>query len=519
MMSRTARDSEVNRYRKSVLRQCRERALLQPGIFSLTVPTGGGKTLSSMAFALEHALRHNKKRIIYVIPYTSIIEQTVNIYRDIFGDAVIEHHSNLDPDKESYQSRLAAENWDAPIVVTTNVQFFESLFASRTSRVRKLHNIVNSVVIFDEAQQLPSDFLQPILNTVQELSDKYSVSCVFATATQPALNEKIGVGWTFRGLKRVTEIIEDVNNLYDALKRVDVVLPDDFESPRTWQDLALDLQTHPSVLCIVNSRKDCRELFSFMPEGTLHLSGLMCGEHRSQVINQIKEKLRKCEPIRVISTQLVEAGVDIDFPVVYRALTGLDSISQSAGRCNREGKLSKGQVFVFIPPKPSPQGPLRKGENIARNLLKQGNADPLTPATFTRYFEELYWKANSLDKYNIEDLLSKDVHDLQIQFRTAASLFKIIDDSKYAPVVVRFKDSKDFLDRIDPQQIDKYLLRKLQRYTITIPKQIHSKLLVEGKIQEIEETGIFIQSVDSQYDLVKGFLDDQDHLDPSDFIC
>lgn len=512
-------DSLVNRCRKDILRQCNEKASWEPGLYSLTVPTGGGKTLSSMSFALAHAIQHKKNRIIYVIPYTSIIEQTVDIYREIFGEVVIEHHSNLDPEKNSIRNRLAAENWDAPIIVTTNVQFFESLFAARTSRVRKLHNIAHSVVIFDEAQQLPTDFLQPILGVIQELSEKYGVTFVFATATQPTLIEKKSFDWEFKGLKKVIEIIENVKDVYTSLKRVEIVLPTDFQTQRTWDNVADELKKHKRVLCIVNSRRDCLELFSLMPEGTIHLSALMCGEHRSNVIKEIKLKLSKGEPIRVISTQLVEAGVDIDFPVVYRALAGLDSISQSAGRCNREGHLQMGQVYLFIPPKPAPAGTLRKQENITRKLLQQEMVDPLDPETFNRYFEELYYKANSLDKHNIHDLLSKDERDLNIQFRTAASLFKIIDDTSQAPVIVTYSKSKKFIDQINPQAIDKALLRKLQRYTVTIPKHTHQALVDSGHIKEIEDTGIFVQTVESLYDPITGFLGGfRDSLDPGDFI-
>jgi len=524
MASKTssAEETKVNFYRKEILQQCLKMGLSDPGIFSLTVPTGGGKTLSSMAFALEHALKHGKSRIIYVIPFTSIIEQTADIYRDIFGDVVIEHHSNVCEEKQDEnpnfkKNRIAAENWDAPIIVTTNVQFFESLFAAKTSRTRKLHNIINSVVIFDEAQQLPPDFLTPILNVIQELADRYKVSFVFATATQPALKERNDSINPFKGLKKVTEIISDVSSVYNALRRVDFDMPGN-SSPKSWEEISSELQKHEQVLCIVNTRKDCRDLFDLMPKGTIHLSALMCGEHRSQVVREIKRKLLRKEPIRVVSTQLVEAGVDIDFPIVFRALTGLDSIAQAAGRCNREGKLDRGKVFVFIPPKPSPPGPLKKAEESARTLMKLGLGDPLDHETYVRYFNNLYGKSN-LDKAEIEDLLNKDVRDISIQFRTAARRFQIIDDSKYASVIVRFGKSKELVDQIVNQRLNKFLLRKLQRYTITIPKQKHAQLLKQGRIQQIGDTGIFVQSaVDSIYDPVKGFLI-EDPLDPEDFMC
>jgi CRISPR-associated endonuclease/helicase Cas3 len=255
-----AEPTPVNLLRADILRQCREKALEASGLFSLTVPTGGGKTLSSMAFALEHAMRYNKCRIIYVIPYTSIIEQTADIFRDIFGDTVIEHHSNAetDPAAETSKSRLACENWDAPIVVTTNVQFFESLFAAKTSRCRKLHNIVDAVVVLDEAQLLPPEFLQPILDVLNLLTQHYGVTFVLSTATQPALatREYFDTKNNMRGLDNVREIMGDPDTLYRALERVNVRLPTDWNTPVSWDELANEISQHNSVLAIVNRRKD-----------------------------------------------------------------------------------------------------------------------------------------------------------------------------------------------------------------------------------------------------------------------
>ena len=250
-----AMPTHVNRVRAEVLRQCRERASDPPGIFSLTVPTGGGKTLSSMAFALRHAVQHNKRRIIYAIPYTSIIEQTAGVFRSIFGESIVEHHCNLDPEKETSKSRLATENWDAPVIVTTNVQFFESLFAARTSSCRKLHNIVNSIVVLDEAQLLNPELLQPILDIINLLSQHYGVTFVLSTATQPALNSREGFGWTFRGLNGVREIMTDPDALYRDLERVTVEMPPDFHIRREWEEIAAELATHESVLAVVNTRR------------------------------------------------------------------------------------------------------------------------------------------------------------------------------------------------------------------------------------------------------------------------
>jgi len=343
-----AEPTDVNQLRSEILQQCRQSGSQPPGLFSLTVPTGGGKTLASMAFALEHAKAHQHRRVIYVIPYTSIIEQTANVFRQIFPNAVIEHHSNLDADeatKETSASRLATENWDAPIIITTNVQFFESLFAARTSRCRKLHNIANSIVVLDEAQLLPPEFLQPILNVINLLSDHYGVTFVLSTATQPALNSRTDNFGTplLKGLENVREIMADPDSLYRQLDRVQVTMPEDFNASQSWEEIAEQLQQHDSVLAIVGTRAGASELHALMPRGAYHLSGLMCGQHRSDVIAKITAALKtgQKKPLRVISTQLVEAGVDLDFPVVYRAMAGLDSIAQAAGRCNREGRLQE----------------------------------------------------------------------------------------------------------------------------------------------------------------------------------
>lgn len=489
----------MNCVRAEVLRQCCERAANTPGIFTLTVPTGGGKTLSSMAFALTHAAHYKKRRIIYVIPYTSIIEQTAGIFRDIFGDNVVEHHSNLDPEKETAKSRLATENWDASIIVTTNVQFFESLFAARTSRCRKLHNMVNSVVVLDEAQLLNPEFLQPITDTINLLSRHYGVTFVLSTATQPALNSRKGFDWIFRGLDGVDEIMTDPDALYRDLTRVKVEMPLDFHARRGWEEIAPELITHKSVLAIVNTRRDCRELYQLMPEGTIHLSAAMCGEHRAQIIEGMRERLKKKVPTRVVSTQLVEAGVDIDFPVVYRALSGLDSIAQAAGRCNREGKEKYGKVVVFVPPKSSPPGMLRRAEQTTVSLLSGSTSDPMARELFTRYFEHFYVKADSLDKHGINDLLTRDARELKIQFRTAAEKFQLIDDKKSQAILVWYGNSQALIGKLKKDGPERWLMRRLQRYSVNLPRHVVDKLIQSGEIQEVWP-GIFAQAVSTLYD-------------------
>lgn len=510
----------VNRVRANVLQQCREKARETPGLFSLTVPTGGGKTLSSLAFALEHAKCHGKRRVIYVIPYTSIIEQTANVFRDIFPDAVVEHHSNLDPDKETVKSRLAAENWDTPLIVTTNVQFFESLFAARTSRCRKLHNIVNSVVVLDEAQLLPPEFLQPILDVMNLLVRYYGVTFVLSTATQPALGTLKTFQRVFRGLDNVHEIIDGPDKLYQNLERVTVTMPQNFHLAQDWDDIAPQIQQHPCVLAVVNSRTDARELHRRMPAGTIHLSALMCGEHRSCVITDVKRRLLNGESVRVVSTQLVEAGVDVDFPVVYRALAGLDSIAQAAGRCNREGKLERGEVLVFVPPKPPPPGALRRAADTTVSLMSGSSDHPLTRDLFYRYFEHFYMRAPSLDKHDITELLApqgRNDDPLKVQFRTAARRFQLIDESGYRSILVRYGESPALIGRLQKEGPERWLMRKLQRYIVSLPEGQFQKLLAKGDVFEAHPN-IFAQTADALYDQELGVLLDETNLNPSDLI-
>lgn len=511
-LTKKSEPTPVNALRADILAQCRASAALEPGLFSLTVPTGGGKTLSGMAFALEHARRHGKRRVIHVIPYTSIIEQTADIFRAIFGEAVIEHHSNAEsgPDKESSASRLACENWDAPIVVTTNVQFFESLFAARTSRCRKLHNLVDSIVILDEAQLLPPQFLQPILDVLNMLARHYGVTVVLSTATQPALSTRsyFDTRQNLRGLDNVREIIRDPDALYTQLERVTVRLPTDWQQTTDWPTLADELTQLESVLAIVNTRKDARALWQQMPEGTLHLSALMCGAHRSKAIQDIKARLRAGIPTRVVSTQLVEAGVDVDFPVVYRALAGLDSIAQAAGRCNREGRLEgKGEVVVFIPPKPAPPGLLRKGESACRRVLYDVTDPPMSRAHFSQYFERLYYDC-SLDEHGICDLLAVDGRELAVSFRTAADKFRLIDDEDSVPIIAQYNDESTLLlNTLRKQGPERWLMRKLQRHTVNLPRRQAEQLRNLGDAEELIP-GLFVQVNDALYDPVLGLLAD-----------
>ncbi len=528
-------ETPVNRLRGQVLQQCRAKASLPAGFFSLTVPTGGGKTLSSLAFALEHAQVHGKRRIVYAIPYTSIIEQTADVFRTVFkalGDEVlIEHHSQADAAEkdETARSRLACENWDAPLIVTTNVQLFESLFAAKTSRCRKLHNLAGSIVVLDEAQQLPPAFLQPVLDVLNLLVKHYGVTVVLCTATQPALASTtyFDASKRLRGLENVREIMDKPDALFDALQRVKVELPPDWTTPTPWADVAAQLSGVDCVLAIVNTRKAARELHRLLPAGTLHLSALMCGAHRKDVITHIKKRLlakregRDLAPLRVVSTQLVEAGVDIDFPVVYRALAGLDSIAQAAGRCNREGRLiGLGRVVVFVPPEPLPKGHLSKGADACISTLKDHAHDPLARSWFDRYFKDFYHSVN-LDQHEIVRMLTPQ-RTLAVEFATAATAFRLIDDKDTATVVVRYAphhaEIDQLLNALAAEGPKRWLMRKLQRYTVNIRKSIADKMLEQGSLT-LPMPGLYVQvDAENLYDAAFGFKPEDDVYNPTGFV-
>ena len=458
--------------------------------------------------------------------YTSIIEQTAKQYRDVFGDqAVVEHHSSLDPDKETKQAQLATENWDAPIIVTTNVQFFESLFASRSSSCRKLHNIAQSIVILDEAQMLPPGYLQAVVSALKGLTKLFGTSVVLCTATQPALAGKIESGQArLSGFAEgiVRELMSDPAGLSSTLRRVELRRHFKGDDPVSWEELAGELSSLDRVLCIVNTRKDCRTLYELLPEGSVHLSALMCPEHRSEVVGSIKARLTGNGGLRVVSTQLVEAGVDIDFPVVYRALAGLDSIAQAAGRCNREGKLNDsgrlGQVIVFRPPKDAPSGLLRKGQDAGNEMLRRfpDEVARLDPELYTKYFKLFYAKVNSFDEKGIMRLLAgPDIRELKIQFRTAASRFSLIDDGAQKSVIVHYEthpkdggmsvSSEELVETLEKIGPNRSLMRKLQRFSVNIPVRAFSALEGMGSIRQIDGmAGLYVQEASNLYDPVFG---------------
>ncbi|MCH8270992.1 MAG: CRISPR-associated endonuclease Cas3'' [Planctomycetes bacterium] len=484
--------SAVNRVRASVLAECNSAATLPPGLFSLTVPTGGGKTLSSLAFALDHAETHDLRRVIYAIPYTSIIEQTAAVFRDALqsqanAGVVLEHHSSIDPEKESRWAQLASENWDAPVVVTTNVQLFESLFANRTSRCRKLHRIARSVIVLDEAQSLPVQLLHPCLAILGELVRAYGCTVVLCTATQPALNHRNEFPI---GLDGVREIIRDVPSLFNAMRRtrIDMVGQKDDE----W--IARQLADNPQALCIVNTRSHAVKLWRMLSDaaGLFHLSSMMCAEHRTDVLARIRAALVADEPCRVVSTQVVEAGVDIDFPLVLRAMAGLDSIAQAAGRCNREGQLDLGIVKVFetnqIPP---PE--IACAANNARSVLPEHAADPLSPDAVEAFFRLHYWSRNQeWDKNGIMQCCDLSGSGRMLtMFREIALNFKMIDDVQRAIFVPYGDRGAQLVGELQRSDVpDRKLLRKLQRYTVNVP---------EHTVRQMKTTHAIIEPHDGLY--------------------
>jgi CRISPR-associated endonuclease/helicase Cas3 len=406
-------ETVVNRIRKEVYELCDRAALGKPGIYRMTVPTGGGKTRSGLAFALRHAAENQMDRVIVAIPFTSIIDQTAKEYRKILGaDVVLEHHSqvnvpaNENQDIAQISLRLASENWDTPLIVTTTVQLFESLLSNKPGKVRKLHNLARSVILIDEVQALPPELLTPTLEVLSELVERYGVSVILSTATQPAFEESRYLE-PFREVK-VEEIIP-----FDLCKQHFAELGERVvyqrkEEPLSWQELAEEISDMNQVMVILNTRKDALSLIDELrdADNVFHLSTLLHGAHRKLILREIKKRLKHGLPVKLISTQVVEAGVDIDFPIVYRAIGPLDRIVQAAGRCNREGKLSqeqRGRVVIFEPSEGrSPRGPYKTGLEKAKLLLMQYDISELhNPELYREYFEKLFADVDT-DKKKIQ---------------------------------------------------------------------------------------------------------------------
>ena len=489
------RNAALNRLRSEILDHAVEQAAQPQGLFTLTVPTGGGKTFTSMAFALEHAKRHDMRRVIYVIPFTSIIEQNAAEFRKAFGElgeqAVLEHHSTFDDGKLQNEAtkdklRLASENWDAPIVVTTAVQFFESLFADRSSRCRKLHNIAGSVIILDEAQMLPLNLLLPIMQAIKELAQNYRCSIVMCTATQPAVQAENGF---YRGFENVCEIAPKPTALFDKLRRTTV----QHIGTQTDADLLAKLGEHPQMLVIVNNRRHARSLYDQAKhlDGTFHLTTLMCAKHRSQKLDEIRGRLKNGKPCRVIATSLIEAGVDVDFPLVMRAEAGLDSVAQAAGRCNREGKRPSENSFVWIfAPEEQWKAPpeLATQAAVMRLTADSFSDDLLSTQAVAAYFAELYkLEGSELDNKKTLKMHNDAGQSLDFPFQTIADKFLMIE-SHMQPLIIPFDvDAENLISSLRHADHIGGLLRKLQPYTVQIPEKALAALYKAGRIEPINE--------------------------------
>ena len=489
------RNAALNRLRSEILDHAVEQAAQPQGLFTLTVPTGGGKTFTSMAFALEHAKQHGMRRVIYVIPFTSIIEQNAAEFRKVFGElgeqSVLEHHSTFDDGKLQNEAtkdklRLASENWDAPIVVTTAVQFFESLFADRSSRCRKLHNIAGSVIILDEAQMLPLNLLLPIMQAIKELAQNYRCSIVMCTATQPAVQAENGF---YRGFENVREIAPKPTALFDKLRRTTV----QHIGTQTDTDLLAKLGEHSQMLVIVNNRRHARSLYDQAKhlDGTFHLTTLMCAKHRSQKLDEIRGRLKNGEPCRVIATSLIEAGVDVDFPLVMRAEAGLDSVAQAAGRCNREGKRSSENSFVWIfAPEEQWKAPpeLATQAAVMRLTADTFSDDLLSTQAVAAYFAELYQlKGSELDNKKILKMHNDIGQSLDFPFQTIADKFRMIE-SHMQPLIIPFDgEAENLISNLHHADHIGGLLRKLQPYTVQIPEKALAALYKAGRIEPINE--------------------------------
>lgn len=489
------RNAALNRLRSEILDHAVEQAAQPQGLFTLTVPTGGGKTFTSMAFALEHAKQHGMRRVIYVIPFTSIIEQNAAEFRKVFGElgeqSVLEHHSTFDDGKLQNEAtkdklRLASENWDAPIVVTTAVQFFESLFADRSSRCRKLHNIAGSVIILDEAQMLPLNLLLPIMQAIKELAQNYRCSIVMCTATQPAVQAENGF---YRGFENVREIAPKPTALFDKLRRTTV----QHIGTQTDADLLAKLGEHPQMLVIVNNRRHARSLYDQAKhlDGTFHLTTLMCAKHRSQKLDEIRGRLKNGEPCRVIATSLIEAGVDVDFPLVMRTEAGLDSVAQAAGRCNREGKRPSENSFVWIfAPEEQWKAPpeLATQAAVMRLTANSFSDELLSTQAVATYFAELYQlKGSELDNKKILKMHNDTGQNLDFPFQTIADKFRMIE-SHMQPLIIPFDvDAENLISSLHHADHIGGLLRKLQPYTVQIPEKALAALYKAGRIEPINE--------------------------------
>ncbi len=515
-----AHEDLVSQARHTFYQACIAASSQPPGLFRLAIPTGGGKTRSGMAFALHHAIRHEQRRIVVAVPFISITEQTADVYRDLFqasdGDdnlMVLEHHSGADGRAEEGADdavndrwrRLASENWDAPIVVTTTVQLFESLLASSTSRCRKLHRLARSVIILDEAQALPPHLLTPILSVLRELCTNYGTTVVLSTATQPAFEHVRA----FAGLSAY-DILPDAARWFTELSRVRYEW--NTATPLAWEEVAETLRTERQAMAVVNTKRDVLALLDAVDDpDALHLSTLLCGAHRRVVIGEVRRRLKAAQPCRLISTQVVEAGVDLDFPLVLRALGPLDRIIQAAGRCNREGKLAYGRVVVFDPAEGAlPPGAYRTATDLTRSMIQSGNLNPDDPQTMTTYFRRLF-ATITLDRENIEALRKA------WNFTEVAKKFRMIDEDTEDVIVAYGSKAAQQQVQIAIQEIRnksmraRFALRQIQPYLVSIRTAAAKRYRTQGFLEPIDPEGkLAIGIWRGKYDPIRGLIADDD---------
>ncbi len=476
----------VNGKRTEILKACLEKGKEEQGIYTLTVSTGGGKTVSSLGFALRHGVTHELERIIYVIPFTSIIEQNAQVFREILGaENVLEDHCNIsfEDEQEEAKHRLAAENYDKPVVVTTNVQFFESLFSNKPSKCRKLHNLAKSVIIFDEVQMLPTDYLKPCIQAISELVYNYGCTVVLCTATQPALMKYFPEELS----KNVQEICPDVHNMYAFFKRTNVKNGGII----TKAHLLDELKNKKQILCILNRRMDVQEIYHRLleegEEDIYHLSTYMYPAHRQRILKTVREKLMAGKPCRLIATSLVEAGVDLDFPFVFRELAGIDSIIQAAGRCNREGMLSAEQCkTVFFQLESQGRGKLPSSMKQMRDVAEQivrKYEDITDLEAIHDYFARLYdFRRNFLDKHEVVEAFEKGTRSYNFPFATVAKEFHLIEQDTKTVLIALEDEAKEIAEKFADDQYCLPLMRKAGKYCISVYENDYRMLWEKGMI-------------------------------------
>lgn len=494
----------VNERRTSILRACFQIGKEPRGLFRLTVPTGGGKTISSLAFALQHAKEHHLDRIIYVIPYTSIIEQNAKVFKTILGkNNVLENHCNVtyESQEELNLCQLAAENWDCPVVVTTNVQFFESLFSNKTSKCRKLHNISNSVIIFDEAQMLPVPYLKPCVQAISELVYNYRSTAVICTATQPAFQK------LFPEQIKVRELCPDVREQYDFFQRVTIEQGGLYSEDR----LIEALKGEPQVLCILNSRKRVQKLYEALKgPGTFHLSTLMYPEHRKRVLEEIRTRLIQGRVCRLISTSLVEAGVDFDFPAVFRELAGIDSIIQAAGRCNREGKRKKEESRTVVFTLEKTEGmdnpselklPLKTAAQIVEKYQDISSMEAIS-----EYFSRLYeFKGDGLDSKDIVGRLEQGVKNQLFPFESVAKDFRLIESDTRSILIGVEPEASEIAGRIRRGEHSRQLVREAGRFCVNVYERDFENFIGAGMLEPLD-AGFYLLRNGQQYTEEMGLM-------------